>query len=104
MIPCPCGATGADADVRWRGTTLRLYSCRPCWTAYVKRIGDGLAGVVEEDAPVVAIDDRQRSIRGHLARRESAIAVIDVVADARRGVTRRVRHHARYVFRDWRFS
>lgn len=63
-----------------------------------------MIGVVETGAPVVAIDNRQNCIHGRLARRESAIAVIDVVADARRGVTRRVRHHARYVHRDWGFS
>lgn len=62
------------------------------------------AGVAEPGAPVVAIDDRQNCTHGRLAWRESEIAVVDVVVDARRGVTRRVRFHARYVHRDWGFS
>lgn len=39
--------------------------------------------------------------RGILARRDSSRAVIDTVIDARRGVARRVRVHARFVYRDY---
>lgn len=47
---------------------------------------------------VIAIDARQRDIRGTLVARESALGVIETPL---RGCRRRRRIHLRYVRRDW---
>ncbi len=60
-----------------------------------------MLGLSTPGLPVFLIDDRQDYHLGTLARRESQVAVVDVPIDAARGVTRRMRTHARYVIRAW---